>query len=215
MQTIAQATAEALKTLPCTTECAKSSDWRPTLDAHNRSLVAAADAAARFIADMAAGAQPYWLTFSGQQGVGKTMLARQIFERARDHHNPGRHSIWQTGFGVYDESNRRPNCVWLTANGFKDRMLGGDYDLPEYLRQDFLVVIDDLGAARDTRDNALSDGLYRLADRRIGRWMVWTTNLTLREIAERLDPRISSRLIRDDNRLVRIEAPDYALRRHA
>jgi hypothetical protein len=43
--------------------------------------------------------------------------------------------------------------------------------------------------------------------------MIWTTNLTLKEISANLDPRISSRLIRDDNRIITINAPDYALRR--
>lgn len=175
-------------------------------------MKAAADACARFIADMEAGREPYWLTLTGLQGVGKTMLARQTFEFARDQCNPGRHSLWVAGHGTYSEQNRRPRCVWFGAPQFKDRMLGGEYDLPEYLRADYLVVIDDLGAARDTRENALADGLYRLADHRSHRWMIWTTNLTLKEIGERLDPRISSRLIRDDNKLVSITAKDYALR---
>jgi hypothetical protein len=163
------------------------------------------------IADMEAGRDPYWLTITGAQGVGKTMLARETFEFARANCNPGRHSLWIAGTGTYHESNRRPNCVWFSAAGFKDQMLGGDYDLPEYLRHDYLVVIDDLGAANDTRGGALADGMYRLADQRAHRWMIWTTNLTLTEIAERLDPRISSRLIRDDNKLVHIDATDYAL----
>lgn len=157
-------------------------------------------------------AEPYWLTLHGTQGSGKTMLARQTLEFAARNCNPGRHSLWVAGHGEYHESNRRPNCVWYSATGFKDRMLGGDYGLPEYLRNDYLVAIDDLGAAKDTRDNALADGLYRLADQRSHRWMIWTTNLTLSEISERLDPRISSRLIRDDNKLVAINAGDYALR---
>lgn len=140
------------------------------------------------------------------------MLAKQSFEEASKY-NPGNAPLWITGQGVYDVSNRRPRNVWFTAPAFKDKMLGGEYDLPEYLRQDFLVAIDDLGASKDTRDNAAAEGFYRLADQRMGRWMIWTTNLTLGEIAARLDPRLSSRLIRDENKMVTITAPDYALRR--
>jgi hypothetical protein len=195
-----------------TTPALTTSNWRPTLDEWHPTIREAADRCAKFIADMEAGREPYWLTLRGSQGVGKTMMARQVFEFAAKSCNPGRHSLWVAGTGVYEEANRRPRCVWYSAAGFKDAMLGGDYGLPEYLRADYLVAIDDLGAAKDTRDNALADGLYRLADQRSHRWMIWTTNLTLNEISERLDPRISSRLIRDDNRLVSISAGDYALR---
>lgn len=170
----------------------------------------AACAAARFVADLAAGRTPYWLTLTGGQGAGKTMLAKQTFDEASKY-NPGNASLWVTGHGIYDESNRRPRNVWFTAPQFKDKMLGGEYDLPEFLRQDFLVAIDDLGAGKDTKDHAAAEGFYRLADQRMHRWMIWTTNLTLREIAERLDPRLSSRLIRDENKVVAITAGDYAL----
>lgn len=216
MQTIAQATLAALSSVATTAESSKScSGWRPTLDEWHPSLVKAADACARMIADMERYVEPYWLTLTGLPGSGKTMLAGQTYQFAARNCNPGRVSLWVTGHGIYDESQRRPNCVWLTAPIFKDRMMGGEYDLPEYLRSDYLVVIDDLGAQRDTAAGALADGLYRLADQRAHRWMIWTTNLTLAEIASRLDARISSRLIRDSNRMVNITAGDYANRKTA
>jgi DNA replication protein DnaC len=184
--------------------------WRPEFDAYEPSLARAADKAAKFVADMARGADPYWLTLSGIHGCGKTMLARQIFAQAK-RHNPGdKSSLWINGTGVYDERNRRPRVVWYHAHDFSDAMKGGAWDLPEYLRADYCVVLDDLGAARDKSD-FLADALYRLADQRMHRWMVWTTNLTLAEIAERLDPRIGSRLVRDENAIVTITAKDYAL----
>ncbi len=89
----------------------------------------------------------------------------------------------------------------------------GEWDLPEYLRADYLVAVDDVGRSRDTANMTFADGLCRLADQRLGHWMIWTTNLTLAEIGNRLDARIASRLIRDDNRLVTIKASDYALRK--
>jgi DNA replication protein DnaC len=180
------------------------------MDTYEPSLQRAADKASKFVADMARGAQPYWLTLSGPQGTGKTMLARQVFAQAKLH-NPGdKSSVWVTGTGIYEHSNRRPRCVWHHAHDFADTMRNGSWDLPEYLRADFLVVLDDLGAARDKSD-FISDALYRLADQRMHRWMVWTTNLPLGEIAAKLDARISSRLVRDENTFLSIKAADYAL----
>jgi DNA replication protein DnaC len=214
MQTIAQATAAALANAAASQESPTKADagppWRPEFDAYEPSLQRAADKAAKFIADMGRGASPYWLTLSGIHGTGKTMLARQIFAQAK-RHNPGdRSSIWVAGTGVFDPSNRRPRCVWYHAHDFADTMKGGVWDLPEYLRADFLVVLDDLGAARDKSD-FLSDAMYRLAEQRMHRWTIWTTNLTLDEIGDRLDARISSRLVRDENVIVGIKAGDYAM----
>lgn len=171
----------------------------------------AADAAAKFVADVAAGRTPYWLTILGHAGTGKTMLAKQILAAVRQY-NPGNTDPWVAGTGTYEECNRRPLCQWFTAAVFAVRMRDGEYDLPEYLRADFIVILDDLGATRDKTD-FLADGIYRLADQRIGRWMVWTSNLPLDEINRTIDMRVSSRLIRDDNRVVTITAPDYALRK--
>lgn len=163
---------------------------------------AAAEAAAAFVAEMQAGARPRWLTISGLQGTGKTMLAGQIMVEAQ-RLNPGRGSLW---IGP----RRRPRCVWLDETAFA-AALRMDSGLPEYLRDDWLVVLDDLGSAREEWGR-VAEGLYRLANARLGRWTVWTTNLTHREI-EVIDGRLASRLIRDGSRGVRITAPDYALRK--
>lgn len=187
--------------------------WRPDIDAYEPSLQAAVDAATRYIADMVAGAEPYWLTLSGDPGTGKTMLARQIFEQSK-RHNPGRHSLWvppSQATGVLRDSDRRPYCIWLDATKFAERLKSGEYDLPESLRPDWVVAFDDLGASRDKTD-FVPEAIYRLATGRLGKWMLWTTNLTPAEIASRLDARITSRLLRDDNKLVTLKCRDYALR---
>jgi len=179
--------------------------WYPTLDLatdRDGSLKRAADACAKMVADMRAGATPYWLTLTGAQGCGKTMLAFQVFDQARTI-NPGRASIW---IG----ERRRPRCYWYTEPDFADA-IRTDTRLPEYLADDYLVLIDDLGTARE-RFEQVADALYRLANARLGKWTLWTSNLTHAEIADKIDQRLASRLIRDANTGVRITAPDYALR---
>lgn len=213
-----------METAGSTTTPDTGSNWRPKVDAYEASLERATDAAARFVSEVSKGGLPgreafanetrvsgYWLTFLGACGCGKTMLARQIFEEASKY-NPGKAPLWITGTGTYRERDRRPRNVFLTATEFADLMKSGRYDLPEDLGLDFLVVIDDIGAARDTT-SFIAEGIYRLANARLGRWTVFTSNLLLPDVAKNIDERVASRLIRDDNVLVQIKAGDYAMRK--
>jgi len=156
-----------------------------------------------FVAEMEAGGPGRWLTITGRSGTGKTMLARQILERSR-HSNPGRHASWPG-------RTTRPACRFIDEAEFADRLRGGEYGLAQTFANDWCVVFDDLGAARDP--NAfLADQVYRFCNVRLGKWTVFTSNFNLREIQDRIDERVASRLIRDRNKGVRIKAEDYALR---
>lgn len=146
---------------------------------------------------------PRWLTLSGVPGCGKTHTARQILGKAAQS-NPGNGSIWMG-------SAPRPRCLWIDASVFGQRVKGGDYGLPASFGGDWCVVFDDLGAEYD-KSGFLADAIYRFCNARLGKWTVFTTNYTLGEIADRLDQRIASRLIRDGSEFLKIEAGDYALR---
>lgn len=187
--------------------------WRPHLDAYEPSLARAAAACSQYVSDIAAGADPYWLTLSGVPGSGKTFLARQTFLAAAKFNHRGNAPVCLTN--PRDPADRRPDCVWLDSTRFADRLLAcREFDLPEYLARDFLVAYDDLGAARDKSD-FLADALYRLCNHRLARWTIFTTNLTLEEISTRIDDRVASRLIRDRNLGLSLKAGDYALRKTA
>lgn len=196
--------------------------WRPALDEYEKTLTAAIDAAALFAADLertaptwqnAKAVETRWLTLSGMQGCGKTMLARQLYDRCKPF-NPGAASLWVGGRDVLTDRNRRPAALWMTAVEFADRCYR-DRGYPEYLARDFLVVIDDLGAAQEDAGAMrwLAAAIYRLCNARLGSWTIFTTNWTLKEIADRLDPRVASRMIRDANQFLTIAAGDYALRK--
>lgn len=172
------------------------------LDLSDPTCRAAADATAALVAEMRAGASPRWLTLTGTRGSGKTTLAALAYLEARTI-NPGAASLW-----IGDR--RRPRCVWIDETKFADDCMS-DPGLPEYLRDDYLVVLDDLGSARERWDR-VADALFRLANARLGKWTIWTSNLNVREIEANVDPRLASRLLRDGNLGVRITAQDHALR---
>lgn len=194
------------------------SGWRPSLDAYEKTLVEAADAVARFCADVEAGARPYSLALSGATGCGKTFLSEQLYRAARVHRDAATKD-WPAQSGVYDERRRRPFYRWIDESTFA-RLIFDDrqYDLPEHVAHEWLVCYDDLGtktfATAGTRES-FNDALFRLANQRLGKWTIWSTNLSLEEISNRIDARLASRLIRDGNRFVTIKAGDYALRRRA
>ena len=73
-------------------------------------------------------------------------------------------------------------------------------------------MLDDIGADYDPSGIGVSK-LDRVLRSRTGKWTILTCNLTLAHIAGSLDTRIASFLIRDNNMVCEINAPDYALRK--
>lgn len=146
-------------------------------------------------------AQAYWLTITGPCGNGKTMLARLIKEFFK-------------AYCQWDESGiiaRQRPFGFYSFDNLADRWRAGEYSLTDAIVDKYFVVVDEVGAARDP-SGYLADALFKLANRRLRKWTVWTSNLTIEQIATAIDPRISSRLIRDRNVVVNNKAPDYALR---
>jgi hypothetical protein len=196
---------------PAPTRVSPTSNWRPTLEEWEPSLTRAASAAAKFVADIEAGADPYWLTLSGEPGCGKTLISTATFRQAAKSCEAATANHPQQT-GVYSERRRRPGTRWIDETRFAQLFLDDkQYDLPEHLAIEWLVCYDDLGSKRDAKD-LIGDALYRLTNQRLGKWTLWSTNFSMEEIAKRIDPRVSSRLIRDNNRLVTITAGDYAKR---
>ncbi len=205
--------------------------FQPELEAYEPSLIAAKDALTGFVAACCAplplnqpARDPFtaalnqvttpkpgtWLTLAGVNGCGKTMLANQAYSYVLRHY-PFAGSVWIAG-ERWRLTTRRPRCVWIDEVSFSKRCKEGEYDLPEYLAEDWLVVLDDLGASRD-KSGFTGEMLFRLCNARIGKFTLFTTNLDLRAIAEQIDPRITSRLIRDGNEFKAIAAGDYSLRK--
>lgn len=101
-------------------------------------------------------------------------------------------------------------CSWRK---FGEEMLAGDYSRTVDLCDDHFVVLDDIAAKRDKSGIAV-DKLDTILDSRARKWTVITANLSIEEIAEQLDARIASRLIRNSE-VVDVDVIDYNLRRKA
>jgi DNA replication protein DnaC len=102
-------------------------------------------------------------------------------------------------------------AMFVDWRKFCDQIRGGAYELIEDVCDEWLVVIDDLGAERDTT-GFIAAATDRILNSRRGKWTLITTNLPLSEIGDRIDPRVASRMIRGSNQVVEIEAVDWNLR---
>lgn len=86
----------------------------------------------------------------------------------------------------------------------------GKYWIVEDLADANLVFLDELVTEHDPSGFA-KDKLCELLSRRIGKWTIITSNLTLSKLSE-LDTRISSRMIRGGSRTIEVDALDFSLR---
>lgn len=163
-------------------------------------------AAVRFCASMASATAPArWLTLLGDPGCGKTMLAKCIVRFFRRHLD-----------GLRDENY--PGVIRYRTGGVKpwgdavQEMIAGDYTGLRNLRDDWLVCLDDIGVEYTKHAELARSKLFETLNARNGRWTVITANLTLKAIQDGMDPRISSRLLRDGSEVIDCAARDYAKR---
>lgn len=152
--------------------------------------------------------QGHALTFCGISGTGKTFLSDCILnELGRD--KWGQLSNVQ-GFirgGELVRATYMRRDWRKVSDGFKS----AQYEIVEDLEKTFLLMLDDIGADHDPSGVGVSK-LDRILRSRFGKWTILTCNLALPQIAEKLDARIASFLIRDENRVFEMSTEDYATR---
>lgn len=87
----------------------------------------------------------------------------------------------------------------------------GEWGWVEDLCEDDFVIFDDIGSEYD-KNGFISSLIDRLLNARLRKWTLITCNLPLTQIAERMDGRIASRMIRDGSIVVDCDTIDFALR---
>lgn len=175
-------------------------------------LMGAKQAAIDFTNAMLRGAGGYILSFLGPSGTGKTYLAKvinsafkfAIEDKAIDPKLSGPGEIWRCKGGFVN---------WGASIG--EMLNTGDYARMASYRADYFVALDDVAAEHSKLREISATKLFDILNPRLDRrWTVVTANCSLDEISERMDGRISSRLMRDGNICIQFPAtmPDYALR---
>ena len=137
--------------------------------------------------------KPRWFTVCGRSGTGKTMLLTELFNFCKDN--------FQTSVKLHGDNVSLYDFYAATTSQLADTFR--QYGYNAYAEKADLLFVDDIGAEKDTT-GFVKGKLCELLSRRLGKWTLLTSNLTLTEIGENYDNRISSRIIRDDNMFVRL-----------
>lgn len=173
--------------------------------------------AVSFVDDMLNARHPYWLSLLGTSGAGKTMLAKMIWRQFRT--TLDREIDWPSM-----ERTQGPSCPhgriiryhggyinW--GDAINNRMLRGDFDFLEDMRDYSFFVIDDIASEHERHRELSASKLYNVLEARLGKWTVLTANLSLEQIGTNLDTRIASRMLRNESVVVDVNVHDYNLRR--
>ncbi len=124
---------------------------------------------------------PHWLTMFGVPGCGKTMLAKLA-----------RHTLKEKGLEVQLWNWPR---VWRMC-------LDGDWSILDHLLNLNILILDDVGAefTGSFKTSELNSArLYEIAESRLGKWTLITSNLTPQQMDKALGARFVSRIFRGNS----------------
>lgn len=161
-------------------------------------------AANQFAADMRDGKQPYWLILTGQSGNGKTFLARGIFHWFVA-------NVRSTVVSCAGNRVVRADGLWKKWEDVVERLYNGGYGIIEGLSEEWFAAIDDIGSEQDPKKLAPA-ALLKIQNRRERKWTVFTSNLSIQQMAESYDARIASRFLRNNSKVIHTETKDFGLR---
>lgn len=164
------------------------------------------DAAKIFCSAALNGQEPRWLSFLGPSGVGKTHLMKQVLKFLRAHWSLQVRNVWPDG----SRSGRTRQFAHITPAIDLDTYQAAR----EYAENFDLVYIEDIGSgAGDKGSGAVIAGrVAELLQLRSRKWTLCDANMNREQIAEKLDPRIASRLRRDHSVCIEIsdQVPDFS-----
>ena len=164
---------------------------------------------AKFCMSLKSRATPYWLTMLGTSGAGKSFLAKRIF---RWHRDSGLfQDTTREDHGDFEVTYAREWCWWPKIASMLKSNDG--YGIVRDIETAEFAVIDEIGAELD-KSGHVTNRLANMLSARVGKWTVITSNKPMADISRDLDPRISSRMIRDGSVVVDVDVQDYSLWKH-
>lgn len=172
-------------------------------------LSAMLTAAATLLHEMATGGQPRWLTLLGTSGAGKTMLGRAVHEAVK-FYRLTRSFVSDPageGLGSYHRAEYRIHLENALDRALAEREWSWFDDL---CRARFALV-DEIGGDLVPR-KVSAPKLAALAERRLGKWTVFTGNVSMQTIKEQWDARIASRILRGGSVVIDVDVTDFNLR---
>lgn len=204
-----EAVARQMKACPLSIEASESFN-RNFQTLNDPQLENMRDISLQFASDMLGGGSPRWLSLLGNSGAGKTLIARIVYRLYRWKFDG---EINWTRSRLHGSHLYRFRCGFMNwGTVVNQRMLKGDFRFLEDLRDYDFFAIDDIVAEHEKHRELSASKLYDVLEARLGKWTVITANLSLDQIGERLDPRISSRMLRGGSDVVDVEVPDFNLR---
>ena len=173
-------------------------------EARHPAQAAVLPAIRQFLSAILTGARiPCWLSLLGPSGIGKTYVLRQAMDCLQRARVTGAWKI-PTATG-----RRGPQIAHLIpAEDLQD------WRAPRDFAKYDVIYLEDIGSGSDLDAGAgkvLRSRIAELLQLRSGRWTLLCANLTRAEISAQLDPRIASRLKRDESICLELpqDGPDY------
>lgn len=146
-----------------------------------------------------------WLSLLGTTGTGKTHLAKIVMRQFIDQNRFD--APFDSGYNV-KYGNRG---TWINWRTFCASIRSGAYDLIEDVCKDWFVILDDVGSERDST-GFIAEAIDRIFNQRQNKWTMITSNLTLQDFANKVDVRVSDRMLRGNNEIIEIDCLSYAER---